>query len=415
MNIKRLRIINFRSIAQFDCELSSGANAFVGINGSGKTTVLDAIKILFSWYMARVRKPKGSGSPIPEQDIRNGAAYCVLEVVLSNGVSWKLCKLSSRHRVAQTEERTELKALTEYVNRSFADDNTELFVSYDVRRGADNIPLRVRKHNKLGIHDVYSEDIKGHTQFNSFFSWFREREDIENEDLRKNGVLLEDKQLQAVRQAVGMAADGYGDIRVRRRSPRCFVVSKHSDDFNINQLSEGEKMYILLVADIARKMAMTHPNAENPLGCEAIICIDEIDLHLHPKWQQQIMSRLKRIFPNTQFIVSTHSPLVISEFNTRGTDSVFAVEDGRVEPITRNYYGAAVDDLMLGALSMTGLRSVAAQERIDQVWQLLREQPAEDITQSEPYMWLSRNIDPGDNIFAEIALQQRLNKLRTKQ
>ena len=59
-------------------------------------------------------------------------------------------------------------------------------------------------------------------------------------------------------------------------------------------------------------MALGNPHYDNPLNCEAIALIDEVDLHLHPAWQQRVLDDLLRTFPNTQFIVSTHSPQVLT-------------------------------------------------------------------------------------------------------
>lgn len=69
---------------------------------------------------------------------------------------------------------------------------------------------------------------------------------------------------------------------------------------------------LTLIADLARRMAQGNPHLKDPLQSEAIVLIDEVDLHLHPFWQQCVLGDLMRTFPNAQFIVSTHSPQVLS-------------------------------------------------------------------------------------------------------
>jgi len=69
---------------------------------------------------------------------------------------------------------------------------------------------------------------------------------------------------------------------------------------------------LALAADLARRMAQGNPHLSDPLQSEAVVLIDEIELHLHPSWQQRILADLTRTFPNTQFIVSTHSPQVLT-------------------------------------------------------------------------------------------------------
>jgi predicted ATP-binding protein involved in virulence len=69
---------------------------------------------------------------------------------------------------------------------------------------------------------------------------------------------------------------------------------------------------LALVMDFARRLAQANPYMENPLAAEAILMIDELDLHLHPTWQQKIIPDLKKVFPNTQIIATTHSPEVVT-------------------------------------------------------------------------------------------------------
>ena len=100
-------------------------------------------------------------------------------------------------------------------------------------------------------------------------------------------------------------------------NPLRFVVSVKSKEgrvekLSLNQLSGGYRIVLALAADLARRMAQGNPHMDDPLQSEAIVLIDEIELHLHPAWQQRILTDLMRTFPNAQFIVSTHSPQVLT-------------------------------------------------------------------------------------------------------
>ena len=77
-------------------------------------------------------------------------------------------------------------------------------------------------------------------------------------------------------------------------------------------LSQGEKAVVALIADIALRMVVANPFKTNPLDTEAIILVDELDIHLHPSWQAAIAEKIQKIFPRTQFVISTHSPTVLS-------------------------------------------------------------------------------------------------------
>lgn len=99
--------------------------------------------------------------------------------------------------------------------------------------------------------------------------------------------------------------------------PSRFVVSMKFESENIetlaiDQMGGGYRIMLALVADLARRMAQGNPHLEDPLQSEAIVLIDEVELHLHPAWQQRVLTDLTETFPNTQFIVSTHSPQVLT-------------------------------------------------------------------------------------------------------
>ncbi len=91
------------------------------------------------------------------------------------------------------------------------------------------------------------------------------------------------------------------------------VVTKNGQELIISQLSDGQKSLLTIIGDIARRLAICNPALENPLEGEGIILIDEIDAHLHPKWQRNLVPKLVETFPNCQFFITTHSPQIISD------------------------------------------------------------------------------------------------------
>jgi predicted ATPase len=95
----------------------------------------------------------------------------------------------------------------------------------------------------------------------------------------------------------------YSSPRVEFHTPYGWVT--------IDQLSLGYRAMIAWVVDLARRLFDRYPESDNPLAEPAVCLVDEIDLHLHPKWQRKIIDFLSERFPNTQFIVTAHSPLVV--------------------------------------------------------------------------------------------------------
>jgi predicted ATP-binding protein involved in virulence len=85
------------------------------------------------------------------------------------------------------------------------------------------------------------------------------------------------------------------------------------DSFFLHQLSDGQRVFLGLIGDIARRLILLNDNSDSPLLGQGIVLIDEIELHLHPRWQQKIIQILRKCFPRLQFIISTHSPQILGE------------------------------------------------------------------------------------------------------
>ena len=90
------------------------------------------------------------------------------------------------------------------------------------------------------------------------------------------------------------------------------VLHKSGEELRVDQLSDGEKCTLAMVGDLARRMAIANPALGEPLSGRGVVLIDEVDLHLHPGWQRHVVSALEETFPNCQFLVSTHSPQIVS-------------------------------------------------------------------------------------------------------
>ena len=173
--------------------------------------------------------------------------------------------------------------------------------------------------------------------FRTFFVWFREREDLENEnrgfasEVRAGGQ-FPDPQLQAVRDALHAFLPEFSNLAVRRNPVR-MEVEKNGQRLTVNQLSDGEKCIIAMLGDLARRLAIANPLRSNPLEGEGVVLIDEIDLHLHPRWQRILIPNLLTVFPNCQFFITTNSPHVVTHVQP---ESLFALSLGEVAmPVER--------------------------------------------------------------------------------
>lgn len=374
-------------------DYSSNVTVFIGNNGSGKTSLLKSATTALTWFVARLKHEKSNGTPIPEQVISNGANSALIEVIVKATdiqnhdltYNWRITKSRTARKAEFTTSLIELNQLTDYYKHRLAEDETTslpLIAFYPVERSVIDIPLKIReKHQFLQI-DGYDNALNNAVDFRRFFEWFREREDVENERIKDiilflkqdhtdelfskkieeyNSDSFKDIQLEAVRQAIYAFMPDFKNLQVTRKPRLAMVIDKNGKQLNVSQLSQGEKSLMALVGDIARRLAMMNPKLDNPLHGQGIVLIDEIDMHLHPQWQRTIIHRLQTTFPNCQFILTTHSPLVISDAQDI---LVYDLEDQKITALP-SLYGQDANTVLLQYMD-TSYRNPVVTEQITQ-------------------------------------------------
>ncbi len=335
LRCNNIRLKNFCGFESINLETKDNdVCAIIGNNGSGKTSILDALAISLSWLTKRVENRKSSGRRPSKSQIKNGAQHCELEISVSfygNERTWTIVEKAKASQVEVTSEFGDLNPIVRDLQWEYNEDrlpiNLPVVVYYPVNRAVLDVPRRIRTKHDFGPLEAYHEALSaGGRDFRLFFEWFRERENLENELFRDHPDGSPDPQLQAVRDAVNVFT-GLGNLRVRRKPKQRMVVQKGDEELDVEQLSDGEKCLLALVGDLARRLALANPDHAEPLTGNGIVLIDEIELHLHPSWQRQVLKKLKKTFPNCQFFITTHSPLVLSQLPR---DSVRILEQFKV-------------------------------------------------------------------------------------
>ena len=131
-------------------------------------------------------------------------------------------------------------------------------------------------------------------------------------------------------------------------------------ELSLNQLSSGYRNMLALVMDFARRLAQANPQMENPLEAEAVLMIDELDLHLHPTWQQKIIPDLRKVFPNTQIIATTHSPEIVT---TVERHQVKILENYQIKECPTPTRGRSSSDIVRDVLGLEKLRPDTEESR----------------------------------------------------
>lgn len=297
----------------------------LGDNGFGKTTMLDAMATAMAPFSAQF--PGIPDFQLSDMDVhinRNGRRAKFLTVhALFSYDNYHLSSLRYRKGTANPPKTNyeELKYVANQKKEAIiaGDANVELpvFAYYGTGRGKFHVPERKRGFKQTFERwDCYKSAILPDTDFKRFFEWFDLMEDEERREReRRRDFDYKSSVLECVRRALSLMVDDFQNPRIMTR-PLRFVMDRVESDgsrheLRIEQLSEGYKIVIAMVADLAARMAEANPEMSNPLDAKGIVLIDEVDLHLHPKWQRTILQDLHRVFQNIQFIVSTHSPIIV--------------------------------------------------------------------------------------------------------
>ncbi|MDM8523005.1 AAA family ATPase [Desulfococcaceae bacterium HSG8] len=330
MRIKEVNISNFRCIRELKLDFHERMNIFVGINGSGKSSILNCLSLLLLQLFIKMKNIKGKGRLFSENDITVGESLTKNSIKISwhlrnaaEEVGWCMTKDSGRKKT-----KSDFNGLNKFVQKIYDEPDQSnrpdlpIGVYYPVNRYVIDIPLQIREHETEQLTTACQTLSSGRNGFSSFFKWFRNREDLENEE-RIYQSDYRDRQLEAVRTATESFLPGFQNLRVRR-SPLRMTVQKGTEEIIVDQLSDGEKCLLAMAGDLARRLAIANPSASNPLHGKGVVMIDEIDLHLHPSWQRMIVPLLESTFPDCQFILTTHSAQVLS--HVRNPGSIFLLK-----------------------------------------------------------------------------------------
>ena len=193
MKLKSLALTHFRGIRDLRLEFADHVNVLAGVNGAGKTAVLDCAAIMLSRLVGRIRSTKGTGRLFSEYDITNGVSgtHSVIEIMFDDRlVDWRIAKTRRGRKRQSITGLEDVKTVVDLIHTRLAEDESSslpIAVYYPTNRAVVDIPLRIRKTHPFDQLSTYDQSLSGKWRsFRIFFEWFRDREDLENE--RRLGV-----------------------------------------------------------------------------------------------------------------------------------------------------------------------------------------------------------------------------------
>ncbi len=351
MKLERVEIENYRAIEKLDLPLNPGLTVLHGDNAHGKTSVLSAIATGLGSIPMLL--PDVSSVGFRKTDAR-GLRQLRVGLRAVDGIAWdRRVHGGLRKRSLHLDLKDAMDAIVNADREETGPLDLPIVAFYDTDRAVFDQPQRRRGFKtEFPRYAALQGALSARTDFRDFFRWFYARE---NEELREQKERLDFSHrltdLKAVRRAIESMVPGASNPRIELR-PLRFVVSVRPDDgkpeqLSIDQLSGGYRIMLALAADLARRMVQGNPHLDDPLQSEAVVLIDEIELHLHPSWQQRVLADLARTFPNTQFIVSTHSPQVLTTVKPEHVVELRREGGGVVaEPASAPTYGAEAGDVL---------------------------------------------------------------------
>lgn len=349
MKIESFSIQNYKCIKDLavDCRGADGEirqwTVLLGENNTGKTNVLRALALLRPLESEVEIERNGNKSITTKYAPTVLAAHpsTVIEAMLTGGVKWGIGRSS----------------------RTIWEDPIDLHIyGYGVSRYPARVILSER------------EAKPGETLFRAsarlldFQEWL-----LQLDYSQKSGSEKSRKRLEKMHDLVSSDLfPGVTDFAFKKDSNNEHVMvvftAGKDGDVRFEELGFGYQTSLTWLADLCKRLFELYPESENPLHEEAVVLVDEIDLHLHPKWQRDIVPTLSKVFPRVQFIVTTHSPHVLQSMadvnlyvlRRDETSGEITVERSDVTDFT----GWTVEEILSETMELKdGVRSVVYNEK----------------------------------------------------
>ena len=417
MKLKRLTLTNFRIFEQATFDFQPGMNLIVGINGVGKSSALDALRMLLSHAILEFTASRGRGQSFDIDDITIGRDNLITELHFeSDGFSAsQLIREQREEHIAIKEQEGQVRGQTYDTgeNSRFivheghipkdikSAPEQPLTIYFSTRRSLPIMKAPSKRSSAGGPMAAFADALlRRYLRLREFAEWWLAQEVLSQE----NADPIATRQLEILANVVARFLGGYTNLRAVDEPETTLLLDKEDITLDVRQLSDGERGILALVFDLARRFSLANPKLDDPLrDGKGIVLIDELDLHLHPRWQRTVIEKLTKTFPNCQFIATTHSPQIIGEVSP---DKIILLESG--QPPYR-------PDQSLGMDSNWILRYLMdASERDSDTKQELSR--IEDMIDEEQYDEATAAIDTLRSTLGEfpelVRLQTRIDRIR---
>ena len=373
MKLKNIKISNYRCFKEAEIDFDEYITLVVGKNGSGKTAILDAVAVSVSTFLLGI--DGGVSRSILKDDARyefhdlNGTIDPQHQFPVSiesigncrnkEEVKW-VRSLNSENGKTTIKGAGELisiaKKTQEMIMRGYQTLILPLISYYGTGR------LYAQKKEKRNIKSLtefkrqvgYVDCMAAESNEKLMLNWFQSQTLKSLQEQQKTGILERPLLLKTVEKAI---CRSFERISGARNASLIFDLDTHrlvlefetadgeAQKFAMEEMSDGYKNTLSMIGDIAYRMAVLNPTLGDQVleKTPGVVLIDEIDLHLHPQWQQTILSDLHAIFPEVQFIVSSHASAVI---NSIPREQIRILDRGEIYMPAAQTYGRDANSIL---------------------------------------------------------------------
>ena len=392
MFLKSLVLHNFRCFSNLEVSFKNRLTVLVGNNGSGKSTVLEAAAIAAGTLTSAMDGLTNYGIKKSDAhykyfdlgsnvDVQPQFPVEITASGMPDGkeISWtrNLNTANSRGGFASAKELT---AISHSYQERMRNGDKELKLPIISYYGTGRL-WNQHKEKKNDIFEKnnrsngYIDSLDGAANDKLMMKWFQK---MTMQQIQRGKAIPEFTAVKMAMEQVFAAVTGFSDVNVQFNLDTgdidIIYFDKNHEHVRIpvSLLSDGYKCTISLIADIAYRMAILNPQLLDKVltETEGIVLIDEIDLHLHPRWQKRILKDLTNIFPKVQFIVSTHAPEVI---NSAKRDSVIVLNNNEVLTAADETYGKDANTILKEVMEVF-TRPDEIRELFDKFYEMIDEE-----------------------------------------
>ena len=366
MHFKRTEIQNFKSSEKMSLNFSSGVNLLIGDNGVGKTTVLEALALSVQTYFSRMNDITKKG--ITQKDVRftsslvgDASQHRMYYTPTTIKSTVELGGVEYSSEISREDETNATR--TKYAGKELATAGRELLNSqteilpvicyFSTSRVVDTQKASTSSVGKNKLNDRrcgYMDCLNATLDRKALTDWAFKMAMAEY----KKGMPI--AEYEAFKKAVGTFMQKMNDLDEiplveYTRDFEDITYTENGKTMLVNYLSAGYQSLLWMLMEISFRIALLNPEMSDYSQAEGIVLIDEIDMHLHPRWQWKILDALHSSFPKVQFIAATHSPIIISSFRDA---KLLSIGQNGVEELS-GAYAYSIDDVVVYKQGSSGI------------------------------------------------------------